>query len=196
MKDYLIYTLFLCLFFLACKKDSGNNEGAASQLPEITTEGKNTFGCLIDGRPYVVTGSSGNFFLEATVVWDSVSPFYGSRIVANIHRDSGPSDSAMIINTQKRTIITKNDVIRMGGGFVSGYDYFGEANYVIDTGASFTDNYYSGYAPAPSGEVQYLRLDIDNRILSGTFWFDAYNLQNGLPNKKVEIREGRFDIKF
>ncbi len=42
------------------------------------------------------------------------------------------------------------------------------------------------------GELKITRFDELNRIGSGTFWFDAVN-ENG---EKVEVREGRFDMKF
>ena len=42
------------------------------------------------------------------------------------------------------------------------------------------------------GELNLKKFDLINQIASGTFWFDAVN-SNG---QKVEIREGRFDVKF
>lgn len=42
------------------------------------------------------------------------------------------------------------------------------------------------------GELHITKLDKEKNIISGTFWFDAVNEQG----KKVEIREGRFDMKF
>ena len=39
---------------------------------------------------------------------------------------------------------------------------------------------------------QIVRVDKEKNIISGTFWFDAVNEQG----KKVEIREGRFDMVF
>jgi len=35
-------------------------------------------------------------------------------------------------------------------------------------------------------------LDVENNIVSGTFWFDAVND----PREIVEVREGRFDMRF
>ncbi|VVV01345.1 MULTISPECIES: hypothetical protein [Mesonia] len=36
------------------------------------------------------------------------------------------------------------------------------------------------------------KLDFENHIVSGTFWFDAINEEG----KVLEIREGRFDTLF
>ncbi len=42
------------------------------------------------------------------------------------------------------------------------------------------------------GELKINKLDEINQIVSGTFWFDALNEKG----EKVEVREGRFDVKF
>lgn len=46
--------------------------------------------------------------------------------------------------------------------------------------------------PTITGEMKITRLDEINRIVSGTFWFDAIN-SSGV---KVQVREGRFDMKY
>ncbi|MBW7840687.1 MAG: hypothetical protein H3C36_13855, partial [Chitinophagaceae bacterium] len=43
-----------------------------------------------------------------------------------------------------------------------------------------------------SGELWIKKLDPVNQIVSGTFWFDAVTA-NG---QKVEVREGRFDVRY
>ena len=43
-----------------------------------------------------------------------------------------------------------------------------------------------------TGELHITRLDLQNSIISGTFWFDAKNGAGEL----VEIREGRFDWNY
>ena len=44
-----------------------------------------------------------------------------------------------------------------------------------------------------SGEMTITRFDIDEEIVSGTFWFD---LKNPWTGEIIEIREGRFDTHF
>lgn len=50
--------LLLCT--LSCEKDddSNDNNDPLSQLPPATMTGENTFGCLINGDPFVVTNTS------------------------------------------------------------------------------------------------------------------------------------------
>lgn len=43
-----------------------------------------------------------------------------------------------------------------------------------------------------TGELKITKFDVSNSIISGTFWFDAVNEEG----ETVEIREGRFDMKF
>ena len=43
-----------------------------------------------------------------------------------------------------------------------------------------------------TGEVTITNHDINNAILSGTFWFDAINSEGDI----VEVREGRFDMEY
>jgi len=43
------------------------------------------------------------------------------------------------------------------------------------------------------GELEIIKLDTENEIISGTFWFDAEEVDNG---EIIEIKEGRFDINY
>lgn len=53
---------------------------------------------------------------------------------------------------------------------------------------------YKRYTTTPevTGELTIIKLDFENNIVSGTFWFDAINDDGEI----VEIREGRFDMRF
>src|SRR5690606_32940535 len=44
-----------------------------------------------------------------------------------------------------------------------------------------------------SGELEIVKLDTENQIISGTFWFDCEEVNSG---EIAEIREGRFDINY
>ena len=45
-----------------------------------------------------------------------------------------------------------------------------------------------------AGTLSITRYDLDNRILSGTFSCTMQNRDN--PNERIEITQGRFDIKW
>jgi hypothetical protein len=65
-----------------------------------------------------------------------------------------------------------------GYGLYSISELQGLTNYITNT--------------SDSGEVIIKKLDSINRIVSGTFWFDAINPSG----EKVQIRSGRFDMKY
>ena len=47
--------------------------------------------------------------------------------------------------------------------------------------------------PSLQGELRISKLDPINKIISGTFWFDAIDT---ISNSIVQIREGRFDLHY
>lgn len=59
-------------------------------------------------------------------------------------------------------------------------------------GSSQQDWSYRTGKPIYTGELLIKKLDSINQIVSGTFWFDGVN--GG--GQKVEIREGRFDVRY
>ncbi|RYJ41783.1 DUF6252 family protein [Flavobacterium beibuense] len=51
---------------------------------------------------------------------------------------------------------------------------------------SFTDDEFTG-------ELTITKFDMENYIVSGTFWFDV---QHPVTGERVKIRDGRFDAQF
>ncbi len=108
--------------------------------------------------------------------------------------------------TQKNIeiMVTKSDVPLVQG---QTYPIIGKGDGLVDAQYSF----YS-YSPHPdynnvsiftsheykttneySGQLKIIKFDEANRIISGTFYFDAVNSVSG---KAASITEGRFDIKY
>jgi hypothetical protein len=67
--------------------------------------------------------------------------------------------------------------------FSSGLSRITQARYTDNTGDFVTDSLHTGV-------VTITKLDRQRAIISGTFYFDAYNKKTG---KVVKITEGRFD---
>jgi hypothetical protein len=57
MKYALTFILAALTSLTSCKKDDVN-KSPVDQLPPATQEGALTFGCLINGEPFVVTNTS------------------------------------------------------------------------------------------------------------------------------------------
>ncbi len=77
--------------------------------------------------------------------------------------------------------------IKLSQKNLSGKAYGQHGRYDVNTGGML---YYTDLMS--SGELKINFLDSINRIVSGTFWFDAKN-SNG---EIIQIREGRFDMKY
>ena len=53
MKILKIIFVFFLLMNTNCKKDDDDTKTALEQLPQATQTGAQTFGCLIDGKPFI-----------------------------------------------------------------------------------------------------------------------------------------------
>jgi len=176
MKYSIIIVIAISLMIVSssCKKD---------RLPEPTQTGRNTFGCLINGVLFKPKGSvlkgsmpdaqygyrpfEAGFTLEIDVenkVDDHLKTMH-LYYTSEVELKSG-----MTIPINSRT---------MEAGFASYTDY-ADHRWVYNT------------TEQAKGELKILHFDKVNRIVSGTFWFDAVNKELS----KVEVREGRFDIKY
>jgi hypothetical protein len=87
--------LFCCLFLTQCwflKKDPEPLE----RLPSITQEGKNTFGCLIDGKPFLPVNTLGGrvhplncYYFSTTTDMYKMGSLFLQGIDVNNHGEIG-----------------------------------------------------------------------------------------------------------
>lgn len=197
----LIYLLSI-LFFISCSND---NDGTRDNLPAITTEGKNTFGCKIDGVTFLPK-SRGGFsagyrapilsarYFSLTYTYYDLEP--GHYLTINAHNELTSKDVTIEL--------TKSDLPIMEGQTypiaLKGDGLF-DANYYFSTNAPHPDfnnvfihtthKYKS--SNEYNGELKVIKIDETNFIISGIFSFDCIN---NVDNSVAEIREGRFDINY
>lgn len=146
------------------------------QLPEATKTGANTAGCLVNGEAFLPKGhfSTGNL----TCYFINQNNF--SLIVSE--RDNSFSKS-IVIGIDNLTLKI-NKIINLDTERTSDSRY---GEFII---SNINDNYST--TPEITGELVITHHDYDKAIISGTFWFDAINN----TGEKIEIREGRFDMKY
>ena len=174
MKQIIILiTVIVTLNLAGCKKELGD------KLPPLTFEGKNTFGCKIDGVSWMPKGyhdlgigywvppTGGGLYQEYTNskfdVYISANSLWTSMVI--YLKNDGSSNYPLV---------RKYNLNEVGcfAGFRS-------------TGGLYSDYIRSGW-------VELIKVDTVNSIVSGRFEFDAYNYVNSTVNK---ITEGRFDFK-
>ena len=176
--------LYLCLATLTqcskCKNDPAPAD-PASQLPPATQTGANTFGCLVDGKPYTPKGSTGtsNF----NVMYDPV--LNGGDLIIAADRIEGSRQWYITILAAPVTTIGKLSFSRPNGACKALY---------ADTPAPSACNliYSDRDVSYRSGQLEITRFDTRARIVSGTFNFKL--LQAGCDT--LRITQGRFDAKF
>ncbi len=172
-----IILLFISSIFATCKKTPTSNNA----LPPATQEGKNTFGFLLNGKPWAPQGNngtanlslyydpnfSGGVFNLAAYNIISSSPRIRQRIT--MYGDSIQFPQKIILpNKNKFGISFSNDVSACD------YDTF-------DTSVIITGGYF---------DIQ--KLDKSKNIFSGEF--ELKIKKNGCED--VQISQGRFDMKY
>lgn len=185
------FLLLSSLFLFACCKSDDDiptpdpNIPEVEKLPPATQTGANTVGCLVNGMAFLpsgsLTGSSnpycGYYYDEFVLVF---------RVVKNEENITGNGTESVAIYIDE-TIVEENAVYILK--HIQGQK---RAVFKIIGGTITTPDEYYETNNEYTGELHITKLDKDNNIISGTFWFDAVNEQG----EAVEIREGRFDMVF
>ena len=169
------------LFFTACHKTYNGDS-----FPEASTEGKNTFGCYVDGQP----------FIAGSTLYGMVHPVNLSYYTqANAYTQAGflsilGIDARYALDYAGNIVINKLHI--MSTGTYNLIDMGNCANNYSCDGIFYRDAKNSRTFFAQSGTLEITRLDTVNKIIAGRFNFTAMDT---LGNKKI-ISDGRFDAKY
>jgi len=153
-------------------------------LPPITQTGANTFGCKVNGKvwvPRVPYGAVTYRAIDASVLEKNGSGACG--ITCNLVDVVQGIDNWMNVVFSPTYFNT--------GDYCYGVDsVYNAAKFLAITG----ERYDSNYRPTSNNCVSIHYLDTANNIISGTFEFTVY--KDTIPNNhKIEITEGRFDLR-
>jgi Family of unknown function (DUF6252) len=176
-RSFAFYIVIILVTLFSCTKQ-------VSELPPATQTGANTFGCKVDGKFWVPAG----FGIVPTAP-TLEARFAGNGLFINARNfSSSPTETEFEI-------------------FL--YDVPDNGNYVLNTTAAYPTGLNSSYAYyvhrrfSPDNEwitsspyigtVNITKIDRANKIVSGTFEFQAVSLYD--PAQTISITEGRFDVK-
>jgi len=165
-----------------------------TELPPITTEGKNTFGCLVDGEllvPYPRKAIKDNFGgLYYSGVWGEN---HGSlEMFAAMDGIQGRERNVINLNLFRRVFDVGEYLLFTDSAIPNSQFIANETRLFIrdEAGKTVFESYR---VPNPnSGLINILRLDTINYIISGTFYFDAVNKEGDT----IKVTDGRFDLKY
>jgi hypothetical protein len=169
----------IILMSASCKKEKTGVDG----LPPATQAGAMTFGCLVNGEVFIPKGD----FTGAPAKQCNYGILPGTTTLYFSVSGSEKSNSSNVLKVSLRST---NVELKTGTTIplVNGSDGEASGSYFI---FSQQDNEYKTNT-ASKGEFKVTLFDATKRIIAGTFWFDAVNAQG----EKVEVRKGRFDMKF
>jgi hypothetical protein len=148
------------------------------ELPLETQEGKRTMGCKVDGEIWLPEYSKRGLFAPDSYDVTYSGGFYGVTLLAD--RKNETYISFRVYNVP---VVGSYDLYKFISQDPSGYKLITRALYTDNTGDFYTDSLHTG-------KVTITKLDRQKAVISGTFYFDAYNKKTG---KVVKITEGRFD---
>ena len=181
MKHTLTLTLALTILisFLSCTK-TDMEKSEIDKLPPITTEGKNTFGCLVNGKAWIPKTDGGLFNERLSIKYEGRSFSIGANI--RINNDM----------VRQRLFVTTNftdlGVYQIPPPPFSGIIFFNLKNPPMGTIAC------TRYKCIPEDtEIEILYINTSQRIISGTFNYK--NLTNRCGDV-INITDGRFDVRY
>ncbi len=179
-------TLLLCFLFLimACQDDD-DIMVPADCLPPATQTGENTFGCLINGNPWVAEIDPGVFdptLRPLDMVYDETDTgvFYNNSMTL---RSKQVADSIFDAFTLSASFITEESSLNVVNNNI-------RATYRSSYSQLFTNYEIDTLLPV---KLDITKLDTLRNICSGTFEF--YALSNDKTDT-LHITEGRFDKKY
>jgi hypothetical protein len=145
------------------------------QLPPITMEGKNTFGCFVNGKVWLPKGSR---FIQAVLSTYFSGP--AQRRNLSFGAENVDSGSGFVFYVNNPILIDQNYLLTDTTTEV----FYGE-NGFGHIGCDYEDDH------VVAGKLKILKFDLSENIVAGTFEFTSFNPACG---DTVKITEGRFDI--
>lgn len=148
-------------------------------LPPITQTGQNTFGCRVNGEVWLPQGD-----------WQNPSPtvdYYNNCVLISAERIGQNPYTYLHLDFGK----VFNDTSFVIQNYLDSAEY----QYFVYNASYYPSGPITSYYPVNpnSGELNLLKLDTVNRIVSGTFHFVGIDTLSG---DTVRIEDGRFDIQY
>jgi len=169
-KIVLLITLFVLLS--SCDKNDDKNCSGVDCLPPATQTGAGTFGCLVNGVPFIDKSGSYNCFyqlVDGEYYFSISAKFYGQI-------------KGMGLGSQNIELLQGETYELLS---------VGASNFSADIFIDAYNNFET--SSVNTGNILITKLDLAADIISATFEFTVTDPMSG---KVYKITEGRFDIHF
>lgn len=181
----LILILFTTFSLSCCNKDE--DKTPIEQLPPATTTGANTAGCLVNGVAFLPKGSS-QFGPTLSCFYQQLQDGY--HLGLSLTEKGTNENKSVNISTNPLQLI-ENSTYNLGEQTNNGSNYNSNFGEFWITSNIVNAIQYTTTATV-TGELKITKLDMQQKIISGTFWYDAINSDG----EKVQVRDGRFDMRY
>ncbi len=170
----LILLLLTTFTLSCCNKDDDKPQNPVDQLPPATQTGAGTFGCLVNGEPFVDNSGFFNCFYQLV----SGEYYFGIQAEDNVS-----NIAAIAIGSLQKEIVI-GEVIPLN--FRENNEFYAllEFNTLQQEGS--TTELEDGY-------IIFNQFSTNSNIVSATFEFTITDPMTGTV---YEITEGRFDARF
>jgi len=176
--------LYLALLLLTqCSKCKKDDPAPLSQLPPATQEGKNTFGCLVNGEAFIPSGSVG--LNSNLVVSYEPSATLGGNLNIQAFRYRGD-------NTKQTIQLSAGPIFQARTYRLDLGSNEGLVNYFDRAKPNPCNDYFYADMSYRRGSLTLTRLDEQAGIIAGTF--EVTIAKPGCDT--IRITEGRFDAKL
>jgi len=187
-KNILLMGFAVLITMTSCLKDLFDKK-----LPPATQTGANTFGCKIDGKPWVPDGTH-DLFVSIPALAAYIHQSQGIKYLyisarkdpSAFNKEEDAYDDmdidVILPSTPGEVIIDKT---------CSSCDLYCPFS---SLGLKIKGLFYGGCYITDSfhpGKIHFTRIDTLNRIVSGTFEFKAIDKNTG---KTISVTDGRFDV--
>ena len=178
MKNTFVLLTFLSFWLVSCKKN-------VDELPPATETGANTFGAKVNGEFWVPQGFG--IMPTAPILEARFTP--GNNLFINARNFGSSSTETEFeiylqgVNAPGTYLLNANTAKYPNQS----------ANYAYYIKRRFTPKNEWMTTASYTGVVNITKVDIPNKIVSGTFQFTGINLDG--PSEPLNVTEGRFDIK-
>jgi hypothetical protein len=175
-RSIFVIIIFCWFAFYLQSCDLFDSISKNEELPPATQEGKNTFGCYVNGKLWLPKGSNGTSNLDAS--YDPT--FENGAFELNAYRIRDDVDQFIALGGKN---------VNKVGSYIFSQD-------LDSPGALLNDKKTKcSYSEQPNvifGNFTVSKLDIANQIISGTFEFTL--AKTGCDT--IKVTDGRFDMKF
>ena len=194
----ILFTFLTISFLISCsKKDDIPLQPQEDQLPEATTSGANTAGCIINGKVLIpkngsqAIGGSPSYGLTIGAGLNFNAPIIGDDYLQiEIANKKDTDGSGIILWLKNTTTGIGNYPVNQSNG--EQYSY-GPNNNQIFAGIRENDTNKTYWSGTNSGIVKITQFDYLNGVYSGVFSCTLYNKDNS--SETIQVTDGRFDIK-